>query len=106
MAGLWHMAGLKFDPVINLGHLLTIVVLLAGGFTAYVSIETRIALVDSRTQDYAQTRDTVRMSSAKLELLETLVQSAAQDRRLLLATVTKVQIELSAMNAKLEEAKR
>ncbi len=39
---------MKFDPTISMGHVLTAVVILAGGLGVYVRMEVRMAVTDQR----------------------------------------------------------
>ena len=41
--------GIKFDPTINAGHLLTFAGFLVSGFIAYSTLDKRVAVVETRT---------------------------------------------------------
>lgn len=41
---------IKFDPTVNLGHVLTFVGFMASGLIAYSALEKRVALVEEKTE--------------------------------------------------------
>lgn len=65
--GARHMA-IKYDPTINLGHVLTFVGFMVTGLTAYSVLEKRVSLLEERSVQAVQTatdrtaeqRDTIR----------------------------------------------
>ena len=46
----------NFDPTINLGHILTVLVMLATGFTAYNNLDKRLSMQEQMTVQVTATR--------------------------------------------------
>lgn len=60
-----HSPRIKFDPTINLGHILTFVGFLATGFGAYTLLERRVTILEERSLRAIQDS-----SAARVELKE------------------------------------
>jgi hypothetical protein len=66
---------IKFDPTINLGHVLTFVGFVVAGFIAYQALEKRVLILETNQQrqelrDAQQDRDTSRISEDTKAALE------------------------------------
>ena len=80
----WPAMAMKFDPTINLGHILTAAAMLAAGFAAYSSLAQRVAVLEQlgemRAQktkdDVAEIKADLREIRGELKELRTAVQQA------------------------------
>ena len=70
----------RFDPTINLGHILSLLAFLGTGLAAWQSMRTEITTLDGRLREQEKTIESVAMSVNKMA--EVMVISARQDERL------------------------
>lgn len=81
--------GVKFDPTINLGHILTFVGFIGTGFGAYTLLEKRVTVLEVQTvraaQDAsaarAETRDTLREMREDIRDLARTLRPERADRK-------------------------
>jgi hypothetical protein len=93
------MAGVRFEMTINLGHVLTIVALLASGFAAYASIEFRISRMEDRTSDYVDLRDRSRDNEGQIKAILSLATEAQSTARSLTVALGSIQQDIAVIKA-------
>lgn len=94
--------GVKFDRTITLGNVLTIVSLVMAGFAAYLSIEIRISMIDTRTIDYATIKETVLKNNIRMDSLQDLVNHYTNDTRQIAADLSTIKAQQAADGATLK----
>jgi hypothetical protein len=63
------VAGMKFDPTFNLGHVLTIVALLVGGAVGYGQLSQRIDTIEGKIVDLPDIRALVQQQQVQIAAL-------------------------------------
>lgn len=94
---------MRFDPTINLGHILTIVALMAGGIAVWTAFQTKIAEIYSRTEDYPRIRDLTLANDIQIQSLRPLILSNTETNRRILETLGDLRSDMSALRASLDE---
>ena len=76
--------GIKFDPTINLGHILTFVALLAAGFGAWSALDKRVTVIEESrfAQAVVDKAQDNRVTDTTMQLKEVLVRLDRQVDRL------------------------
>ena len=76
--------GVKFDPTINLGHILTFVALLIAGFGAWSALDKRVTIIEESryAQKMLDSNQDSRVTETTSQLKEVLVRLDRQVERL------------------------
>jgi hypothetical protein len=88
--------GIKFDRSFNLGHVLTIVALLGGGFTAWSGVQSNLKNLDGRVASLELAAAAYTNLTTRVTILETTVGNVE-------ATLSRIYTEAQETNARLTQ---
>lgn len=88
--------GIRFDRSFNLGHILTIVALLGGGFTAWSGVQSNLKSLDSRVASLELAAAAYTNLTTRVTILETTMGNVE-------ATLTRIYTEAQETNARLTQ---
>ena len=76
--------GIKFDPTINLGHVLTFLALMIAGFGAWSALDKRVTIIEESrfAQKMLDNNQDARASEATVQMKEVLTRLDRQVERL------------------------
>lgn len=93
--------GIRFDWTFNIGHVATIVTLLSGGAWAWSNVTSQVNVIDERTRDYQVTRDLAHADDAKINALQTVVQSVGSTNEAIRSDVATIRESVASIKATL-----
>ena len=93
------MVGVRFDMVINLGHVLTALAMLTAGFVAWSTVQSRITTIELRTADYQAVRDLSRDNAVQVQSILALASEAQAANRALSSAMTDIQRDVAVITA-------
>ena len=101
------MAGPRFDPSINLGHVLTIIALLGGGVSVYAGVfqtltelVVRVDELDKRTDKVPEHDKSISLNASSIAELRRMVEDSRRTNEALLIAVNGIRIDLTRLQSR------